>query len=346
MRVAKLYPYGFFTPLILNLKRRISMNKIILIIVLHAILSSHAMSQTIWWTGTAGDMDWENSLNWNQSRVPLDTDDVLISNSAEVHITETSSVKSLVVTGASQLIVEDNTSLRIVDATGIGLRILLKSKVTLDPDSSFEITDCQSHAVEINNGEIDAQGSGDISDISGKGIVLLGSGKMTIANSFTLDNIMEEGVVIESGNLKIDGRLKFRELTVGGLINKDSLVIGIDGSIQYESFENLVDYAIDNQDYLRNEGRISMQPLQGNGLKYSGNSTIINTGEIDIDLNIINSSLKGLLGLSGSFTNESSGNLNIRLCNGNLATYMQIDQLATFTNDGLLNLTIEPICVF
>lgn len=59
------------------------------------IVSSQSIAQTISWTGNGPTDNWNEPLNWNPQRVPLDTDDVKISGASLVVVTESSDIQSL-----------------------------------------------------------------------------------------------------------------------------------------------------------------------------------------------------------------------------------------------------------
>lgn len=247
--------------------------RIIFLLMFAGLSIANLSAGTVTWDDEAGNQLWSDSQNWDGDVLPAASSDVVIDGSYVVKMDMTTTVNSLAI-------------------RNMGI-------VTIELGFTLFVSGIANQAVSVIGGGLLIEGSLEIDQFIGEGLVNTGGGMVVndgqiLIELVTGDGISNQAIIENKGVILIDstGRHGLRNWISGIFNNLDSMTIrrtdqfGITNSTTFTNTGVLtledITYStgLGNSGTLTNESQIFVDQVDGNGFSNSG--SVNNSGSIKI----------------------------------------------------------------
>ncbi len=277
-------------------------------------------AQTIFWTGNSS-QHWEDPDNWDTNTIPGPNDDVYIGSTSDpvIYEMESSTIKSLLLGGTAQVIIEKEATLEMYKPNNRGIRI-------------------------NNNASLTNKGTLSFASIPGEGILVRGSFVNEGTGLMKFKAVNREAIEVSTGSFSnhgyvhlLGGNIGPANVGQGIYVNNNSSMINT-GVIEIEQGYP-GHFRVNNNSNVANNGLMDFRTINVYSLQIFNGSAFFNLSNAILDIESFTDGFPTIYTLFGS-TFENEGRIDILLAVNNPATTVGIAVAGTsFDNhsNGVIN---------
>ncbi len=272
-------------------------------------------AQTITWTGNSS-QNWENPDNWDSNTIPGPDDEVVIdiTSGPVLYDMQSSTIKSLTLSGTAQLVIERRATLEIYKPNFRGIWV-------------------SSNAALTNHGNLL------FSSIPSEGILVEGNLVNQRRGIMEFKEVNLRAIIVRSGNFSNHGYVQMLKANVGQGISVDnnSWMINTGGIEIEKGYPG--NFQISNNSQVFNSGLMDFSIIHTMPFRMTSNCSFFNASKASLKIERFSSSSSAMFISNGSvFENEGLIGLQNKSRNLNPTTGIQL-RSKTFDNlnDGIIN---------